>query len=91
MIPIMRIAILLTGLSWLPATAAAPVPVRFVEGVGHGFLTLRTADAAQIASGDLLQVVRRGEVHSRMVFRKCPRSCGSKARSIRRERPGASS
>jgi hypothetical protein len=44
------------------------VPVRFVEGVSHGFLTLRTADAAQIATGDLLQFVRRGEVESRMVF-----------------------
>ncbi|HVJ11433.1 MAG TPA: hypothetical protein VNC62_07685 [Burkholderiales bacterium] len=50
------------------AVAAEPVPVRFVEGVSHGFLTLRTADAAQIATGDLLQFVRRGEVESRMVF-----------------------
>jgi hypothetical protein len=51
------------------AAAAEPIAVRFVEGVSHGFLTLRTADAAQIASGDLLQFVRRGEVESRMVFR----------------------
>jgi hypothetical protein len=60
---------LLAGLFWPHFAAAAPVAVRFVEGVSHGFLTLRTADAAQIASGDLLQVVRGGEVHSRMVFR----------------------
>lgn len=62
-------AILVLGLSGLHPAAAEPVAVRFVEGVSHGFLTLRTADARQIASGDLLQVVRRGEVESRMVFR----------------------
>ena len=49
--------------------AAAPVPVRFVEGATHGFLVLRTVDGALIASGDLLQVGRGGEVESRMVFR----------------------
>jgi hypothetical protein len=48
---------------------AAPVPVRFAEGVAHGFLLLRTIDGALIASGDLLQVVRGGGVESRMVFR----------------------
>ena len=47
---------------------AAPVPVRFAEGVTHGFLLLRTVDGALIASGDLLQVSRGGEVESRMVF-----------------------
>ena len=58
----------LAGLLWPHFAAAAPVSVRFAEGVSHGFLTLRTADAAQIATGDLLQFVRRGEVESRMVF-----------------------
>ena len=47
---------------------AAPVPVRFAEGVAHGFLLLRTVDGALIASGDLLQVGRGGGVESRMVF-----------------------
>jgi hypothetical protein len=47
---------------------AAPVPVRFIEGVTHGFLMLRTVDGALIASGDLLQVGRGGGVESRMVF-----------------------
>jgi hypothetical protein len=46
----------------------APVPVRFVEGVTHGFLILRTINGVLIASGDLLQFVRRREVESRMVF-----------------------
>lgn len=49
--------------------AAAPIPVRFTEGVTHGFLVLGTVGGVFIASGDLLQSVRRGKVESRMVFR----------------------
>jgi hypothetical protein len=53
-----------------PGVMAAPVPVRFVEGVTHGFLLLRTVDGVLIATGDLLQRVgRAGAVESRMVFR----------------------
>lgn len=48
---------------------AAPVPVRFVEGSLHGFLSLRSIDGALVAEGDLFQVVRGGEVQKRMVFR----------------------
>jgi hypothetical protein len=48
--------------------AAAPVAVRFAEGVTHGFLLLRTLDGGLIATGDLLQVGRGGTVESRMVF-----------------------
>ena len=51
------------------AAAAAPVPVRFVEGSLHGFLVLSTPKEALIASGDLLQVGRDGEIRSRLVFR----------------------
>ncbi|MEX2241787.1 MAG: hypothetical protein WD775_13965 [Burkholderiales bacterium] len=60
---------LVTGLLWPQFAAAAPVAVRFVEGVTHGFLVLRTLDGVPIASGDLLQAVRDGAVESRMVFR----------------------
>jgi hypothetical protein len=49
--------------------AADPVAVRFAEGMTHGFLALRTPDKGFVASGDLMQVVRRGAVESRMVFR----------------------
>ena len=49
--------------------AAAPVAVRFTEGVTHGFLLLRTVDGGLIATGDLLQVGRGATVESRMVFR----------------------
>jgi hypothetical protein len=56
-------------LLWLRPGSTAPVPVRFVEGVTHGFLVLRTVNGALIASGDFLQVGRRGQIESRMVFR----------------------
>jgi hypothetical protein len=48
---------LFTVFLWTWPVAAAPVEVRFTEGVGHAFLLLRTLDGTQIASGDLLQVV----------------------------------
>jgi hypothetical protein len=60
---------LLTVLLCPAPLAAAPVRVRFAEGAMHGFLVLRTADGPLIASGDLLQVGRGGQVESRMVFR----------------------
>jgi len=47
---------------------AAPIPVRFAEGVTHGFLLLRSLDGALLATGDLFQIVRGGEVQKRMVF-----------------------
>ena len=49
--------------------AAAPIPVRFAEGVAHGFLVLRDLDGRVLAQGDLLQVPRGAEVHKRIVFR----------------------
>jgi len=60
--------VLLTALLWQHPLAAAPVPVRFAEGSLHGFLVLSTPKEVLIASGDLLQVGRDGEVRSRLVF-----------------------
>ena len=60
--------ILMTALLWHPPLAAAPVPVRFAEGSLHGFLVLSTPKDVLLASGDLLQVVRDGEIKSRLVF-----------------------
>jgi hypothetical protein len=48
---------------------AAAIPVRFAEGVTHGFLVLRGVDGAMLAQGDLLQVARESEIDKRMVFR----------------------
>lgn len=61
--------ILVTVLLWLRQASAAPVAVRFVEGVTHGFLVLRNVNGGLLASGDLLQVQRGGQIESRMVFR----------------------
>jgi hypothetical protein len=61
--------ILVTVCLWLDQASAAPVPVRFVEGVTHGFLVLRNVNGGLLASGDLLQVPRGAQVESRMVFR----------------------
>jgi hypothetical protein len=60
--------ILMTALLWQRPLAAAPVPVRFAEGSLHGFLTLSTPAGVPIASGDLLQTVRDGDIRSRLVF-----------------------
>jgi hypothetical protein len=60
--------ILVAALLWQRPLAAAPVPVRFVEGSLHGFLALSTTAGVLIASGDLLQIVRDGEIRSRLVF-----------------------
>lgn len=47
----------------------APVPVRFPEGMLHGFLVLKSQDGTIIARGDQLQIPRKGFIDSRMVFR----------------------
>ena len=48
---------------------AAPVEVRFLEGVTHGFLILRSTTGQIVAHGDLLQTANSHRVESRMVFR----------------------
>lgn len=51
------------------AGIAAQVPVRHREGVVHGFLEVRNAAGARIATGDLFQEVSGSRVTSRLVFR----------------------
>jgi hypothetical protein len=48
---------------------AATVPVRFPEGVVHGFLTLSTPDGRVLADGDSIQLARGDRVTNRLVFR----------------------
>ena len=60
--------VLMTALLLQRPLAAAPVPVRFAEGSLHGFLVLSTPKDVPIASGDLLQIARDGEIRSRLVF-----------------------
>ena len=49
--------------------SAAPVAVRYKEGLIHGFLVLSTVDGTPIAEGDLVQVARGNRVTSHLVFR----------------------
>jgi len=44
------------------------IPVRFHEGLVHGFLVLRTIDGNEIATGDLTQTSRGNRVTTRLQF-----------------------
>jgi hypothetical protein len=48
--------------------AAAPVAVRFAEGVTRAFPVLKNADGEPLARGDLVQVARGDRVENRLVF-----------------------
>jgi hypothetical protein len=49
-------------------SAGAQVPVRYAEGLVHGFLSLKTLDGTRIADGDLIQSARGVRVTTRLVF-----------------------
>jgi hypothetical protein len=65
------IALFLLTTALFPKTAeAAPVAVRFPEGLTHGFLVVRSADGDIVGHGELTQIVKEGGVaESRLVFR----------------------
>lgn len=49
---------------------SAPVPVRFSEGLTHGFLVVRSAAGDIVGHGEVTQIVKEGGVaESRLVFR----------------------
>ncbi|MDP2381974.1 MAG: hypothetical protein Q8N00_04150 [Nitrospirota bacterium] len=59
----------ITALLSSPADAA-PVSVRFSEGVTHGFLLVRSLAGETIGQGEMTQVVKEGDlVESRLVLR----------------------
>jgi len=62
--------VVLTAILLVAATLASAeqVPVRFAEGVVHGFLVLRSPQGAQIATGDLIQTAKGDRVTCRLVF-----------------------
>jgi len=49
--------------------SAEPVQVRYLEGLTHGFLSLKTTDGQLLGAGDLIQTVRGDRVTSRLVLR----------------------
>jgi hypothetical protein len=55
---------LLTG-----ALSAEPVAVRYVAGMVHGFLVLRTAEGETLATGDLVQLAHGDRITTKLVFR----------------------
>ena len=48
---------------------AETIPVRYKQGSSHGFVALKTVDGVTIATGESTQVVRHGDVFSRLTFR----------------------
>jgi hypothetical protein len=50
------------------ALSAEPVPVRYVQGMLHGFLVLRTQEGETIATGDLVQLSRGDRITTRLIF-----------------------
>jgi len=48
--------------------SAAPVAVRYKEGVLHGFLVMSTLDGTTIAEGDLTQVPHGNQITSRLLY-----------------------
>ena len=52
-----------------PAAIAEQIPVRYTEGVTHGFLVVRTQEGEVIAHGELDQVARNGRVTDHVLFR----------------------
>jgi hypothetical protein len=51
------------------SASAAPVPVRYKEGLLHGFLVLSTLDGTAIAEGDLTQVPHGNRITSHLIYR----------------------
>jgi hypothetical protein len=62
------IALASLTLMWAGAPSAEPVVVRHVEGLVHGFLSLRSPEGKLLANGDLIQGARGNTVTSRLVF-----------------------
>jgi hypothetical protein len=62
-----NILICVISLHVLPLTAG-PIAVRYMEGVGHGFIILKNLNGETLAYGDLTQIVRADRVTSRMLF-----------------------
>ena len=53
---------------WTRVAAAEPVVVRHVEGLVHGFLSLRSSEGSLLAEGELIQNAQDDRVTSRAVF-----------------------
>lgn len=52
----------------LPVRAGSDIPVRFKEGLTHGFLVLSTLEGTPIADGDLTEVAHGNQITSHLIF-----------------------
>jgi hypothetical protein len=59
----------LSGFLLVASLRAEPISVRYEQGSSHSFLALKTLDGATIATGESTQVLGRGKVTSRLIFR----------------------
>src|SRR5207253_708478 len=64
----LRTAIVTLFLASAVVLSAEPVPVHHLEGLVHGFLSLRSPEGRLLASGDLIQSMRNDRVTSRLIF-----------------------
>jgi hypothetical protein len=53
---------------WQSSAVAQSIPVRYIEGTLHGFLSVRAQDGHVIAAGELSQVAHGSTVTARLVF-----------------------
>src|SRR5215475_1282341 len=60
--------VLAVVLTLIGRVSAEPVAVRYLEGLTHGFLSLKTTEGTLLGSGDLIQTVRGNRVNSRLVL-----------------------
>jgi hypothetical protein len=67
--PAIRVALLFACVFQPTALPAQSVTVRYREGVGHGFLVLRTPDGKPLADGESTQIAQGDNVTSRMSFK----------------------
>ncbi|HEY3619080.1 MAG TPA: hypothetical protein VGK96_19890 [Candidatus Sulfotelmatobacter sp.] len=63
------ILMILASILFGASASAAPVPVRYKEGLLHGFLVLSTLDGDRLAEGDLTEVPHGNRITSRLIFR----------------------
>jgi hypothetical protein len=63
-----RLLLLLLVVAGCSSASAQPLPVRYTEGLVHGFLTLRSATGEVLADGELLQTPKDAVVKSRLVL-----------------------
>lgn len=66
--PLSMVSLIISVLSISASLLAAPIQVKYKEGVTHGFLILKTTDGTPIALGDSTEVVRGNEVISHLVY-----------------------